>query len=181
MTALFRFAASAIPPTIAGGLLVFSATLGASDHEVKYSVKDTAFCVIGVRIKDPCEMSISKNKRYFVYTRMDIGDEPEAYIFDGRHNEVKRLSTNAFIEFNPVVNDNGDYAYAQPEYSTSEFKIYLNGTVLKETTREALYKNLEMNNQTLEYVFERLYDDRHFVNVVDLRTRENKRICIGVA
>ncbi|NLC69618.1 MAG: hypothetical protein GX754_12745 [Clostridiaceae bacterium] len=116
----------------------------------------------------------STNQNNSIYTIAEKSRTPQVFI--NLSGEKERLTDSAHIEFNPVVNNNGDYAYAVHEYSTAESYIVLNGQIIAGTIEaKGLYKILEIDEKNLVFIYERLYDDKSFICIYDLERNSLKR------
>jgi len=125
------------------------------------------------------ERSYSNSKIFSIESRIYTNDEPEIFLVDLSNNSNKRLTNNEFIEFNPVVNDNGDYAYAISEYSNAESTIVLNGKLIEDTIDKLLYKNLAISDNLLAFHESRFYDYTNFINIYDLNGTKVSRTPIN--
>lgn len=116
----------------------------------------------------------STNQNNSIYTIVEKSKAP--HVFINLSGKEERLINSANIEFNPVVNNNGDYAYAVHEDSTAESYIVLNGKAISETVEtKGLYKILEISEKDLVFIYERLYDDKSFICIYDLEKNSLKR------
>jgi hypothetical protein len=99
------------------------------------------------------------------------GEQPEIVLIDRKSDSEVRLTNNDLIEFSPVVNARGDFAYALSENSTSVSKLFINGNVIPETENGLLYNNLTINDKYLAFSCSRFYDDVYFIGVFNISDR----------
>lgn len=125
----------------------------------------------GKNINNPYQVYFSHNKENIIYTSINSYDEPEVYLYKKNEQIEKRLTNNVYIETNPVVNDNGTYAYTLSEYSVSKSRVYLDNELLK--GKVGLYNHLDINNDYLIYNYEDFSKGTHYLQWLSL---ENKKI-----
>ncbi len=120
----------------------------------------------------------SLNRKWKITSEVEVGKAPDIFLYDLDKSSETRLTDDNSINFGPVVNNKGQYAYAVSEYSTSKSKVVYNGDILNETEDGCLYKNLVINNKYLIFQQERFYDNRHFLVIRDLCDGEIIRLNI---
>jgi len=101
--------------------------------------------------KNVYEFSISPNKKNLIITKGELGKNVEVYKCEIDKLKCKKLTKNNFIEFSPVINDNGLFAYCLHEYSVSQSKILLNNDILEFSTDGCFYDNLAISNKYLVF------------------------------
>lgn len=89
------------------------------------------------------EIYFSKASRNAIISKINKFDEPEIYIIND--TGINRVTDNNIIEFSPVINDDGDYAYASTEKTYQKSIVYLNGRKLEYIKDDKLYKSLDIN------------------------------------
>ena len=126
------------------------------------------------KINNFYEYNTSLSNGKLIYTKINSKDEMDVYVLE--KNKTTQITNNKFIEFNPVINDKGDYAYALSEYSTSSSKVYLNNSLV--TPIKSLFKNLAINDRYLIFSQDRLYDNLNFLWIHNIKTKSNNQIII---
>jgi len=126
----------------------------------------------GKIINSPYEVSFSPNKQKIIFSRVNECGESEVYLYNKNENSEKKITNNIYIETNPVVNDNGTYAYILSEYSTRKSKIYLNNKLLDKNV--GLFKNLDINNNYLIYNLEDFSKNKHYLRWLNIEDKKIK-------
>ena len=132
---------------------------------------------LGIRFENAYSWSLSPNGLWSIYADVHSNNAPDVFVRSD-HGITTRLTQNNFIEFNPVINNNGDYAYALSENSTSESKVYLNGQLVPGTDNHGLYANLSMNDSFLSFSYVQLYSDLNYLFTYNLNTKSTKMTLI---
>lgn len=137
----------------------------------QYNVESNSYILSQEKtIDNPYDISYSQNKENIIYTSINNYDEPEVYLYNEINNTTKKLTDNIFIETNPVVNDEGIYAYIQSQYSTHTSDIYLNNKTID--NKKGLYKNLALNNKYLIYNYEQFSKNKHYICWLNLKSNK---------
>lgn len=115
------------------------------------------------------EVGFSEDNKNIIYSMIDQGQAPNVFKVSG--GNLKKLTSDQFIQFNPVINNSGDYAYAVSKYSASISEVHLNGMPLIQTSEgTSIFKNLAISNKYLVFSEIRFYDAQIFLVIVDLDT-----------
>ncbi|QOP41431.1 hypothetical protein [Sulfurimonas marina] len=128
-------------------------------EDYSFDIESNSFVFDSKIILNPYE--VDNNDNYLVYSAINIGDEPELYIYDKRTKIEKQITNNDFIEFSPVVNKNGDFAYLLSELFVSKSKVFFNNIELN--LDEKLYKNLLLSET--DFIFN---DDENNIYFYDI-------------
>lgn len=88
-------------------------------------------------VTNPYELDVSPNRRFAVFSNVTDRNAPEVYLRDDR-SVIRRITNNEFNEAYPVVNDVGDYAYAQFADSVSSAAVVLNDQPISELNDTAV-------------------------------------------
>ena len=121
----------------------------------------------GTEINNPYEISFSNNGTYTIYSKIDLGSAPDLYIMNNK-GQNRRITDNDFIEFSPVINDLGDFAYALSKYSVAESEVFLNGEILNISEDNALNMHLSINDKYLAF------------SEINTRTEENNLVIYNI-
>ena len=159
------------------GIDIFS---GVSQSGFTYDVWLNAVRIEGADHRNVYEISRSSDGNYVIFSKVEKGRQPELWLISGR-SKALRLTYNESIEFSPVVNNRGDFAYALHELSTSESKVFLNNQEVGAITQvnpRGLFKHPAINDRYLAVVYERLYDHCHQVLIYDIQSKILRQISI---
>ena len=101
---------------------------------VEYDDASGVAYINGLSVQGLYQYSVSPNGDWMIYSFVLPGRGPDLYVYNRNTGDSKRITDhNWMVAFDPAINNVGDYAYAQNQYSTSASSIFLNGElVLKE-------------------------------------------------
>ena len=127
--------------------------------DLKYDTAKDLSSIGNNTINNLVTFSFSQNKKNLILSKIKNYDEPEIYI--SKYDNLEQITNNNSIEIDPLINNNGDYAYLSFYNSTSEGEIFFNSQKLD--LEKGLYKLLALNNNSLFFSLERLYDNKHLL------------------
>jgi len=135
-----------------------------------YSSEKNSIQVMGGEYENVYQLSRSEDERKIIFSTVKKGHQPELFllnesIVDEVHTAT-RLTKNEYIEFDPVTNNRGDYAYALHEQSVGTSKIFLNNEKLD--LGEGFYKTLTLNDNYLVFHSYVRSEDENYLVVYDL-------------
>lgn len=131
------------------------------NNYISYDVVSNSFWIkyFNLYIKNMYQYAFSPNKSHLIYSTIAFGDEPEIIIMG-----KGQITNDDEIQMYPSINDNGDYVYCSFGNSTAVSKVILNGKIeLSLPDVYGLFKYSTIDSQRILVVYERLYDDRHFL------------------
>jgi hypothetical protein len=112
------------------------------------------------------ELCRSNDSTYIIKSKVSqLGKAPEIFLWNINSTEEKRITNNNFIEFSPVVNNEGDYAYALSYYNASASCVFLNGNLIEKTNKNIACDNLALNDKYLAYSVYNAHDNTHTIIV----------------
>lgn len=114
-------------------------------------------------------ISYSSDKKNVIFTICDSEGTQMLLVSTNGQLEVKL--TDEFIKFSPVINNEGTFAYAKSEFSTSQSKVYLNNSLIPITDDSRLYNNLNINEHYLVFSCSDFSSDQNIIYILDLHTK----------
>lgn len=110
-----------------------------------YDKRDNTFVINGKKFDNVVQSSLSQNMKNSIVTVVN-NKKVDVIVARGDANDViEYKSLDSSILFDPVVNNNGDFAFAKQGDKISESKLLLNNVLLD--LPSGLYKGLVMNNE----------------------------------
>ena len=152
---------------IFNNLFLKNKELDLKKNALSYSYKKNAFYINKHIIINPYEISFSNNNTNIIYSKIDLGSAPDIYLMNNK-GQNRRITDNDFIEFSPVINDLGDFAYALSKYSVAESEVFLNGEILNISEDNALNMHLSINDKYLAF------------SEINTRTEENNLVIYNI-
>ena len=123
----------------------------------------------------------SDDGRWVAYSAPIERSAPEIFVYDAQSNQSKRLTTDRWIDFAPVVNENGDVAWLESQNSSQDISVYLNGEQFQHEKMDTsvIFNPIDLNNDFMVFGSFRFWDDLRFLYVYNLKTELMRKMVIG--
>ena len=131
-----------------------------------YDPEENTLEIKGTRYKNVYQASRSASGEYIIFSTVEVGHQPELFLVSENGARAQKITDNEFIEFDPVINDRGDFAYALHEQKVNFSKVFINGQQVD--LPQGLYKNLAVNNDHLVMHRVRLDNNTNWLVIYDL-------------
>lgn len=107
------------------------------------------------------QFQVSPEQKFAIFSTVELGASPELFLFSASDERVRRVTDSTDIEYDPVVNDRGDYAFAVHSGSVGQSTVRLNGLSLD--LPPGLYKVLTITDDHLAGHGFSAYEDYNYV------------------
>jgi len=149
-----------------------------SDNVV-YDSEKLTFIINGVDYQNIIQSFSSADNNHIVFTSVNNTKKIDIITIDLNTGNEKLLSTiQNGIPFDPVINNNGDYAYSLHINSVSMSEVYFNNNLLELPT--GLYKNLSINDGFLIGHYSSLGGKENNILIYDFTLAEMSLVPITV-
>lgn len=139
-----------------------------SVHGRVYNAEDNSIKINDKYVKNVYQTSTDEKGRFTIYSEVENSAQPNLKLLNITTNTVQILTDSANIEFDPVVNSKGQFAYALHEYSVGASRIFLNNKAIELPV--GLYKSLAINDLKLAFNRVDSVEDRNVLYIYDLET-----------
>ena len=116
-------------------LPLLSACAGAATPPVSYNATTETYTVEGQSWTNLFEYSSSPGGNYLIYVASQLGEEPEAWLYNREANTHHQLTSNGyFIESQARTDDNGNWALVLTTTNNSHSQLVYNGEVITDNS-----------------------------------------------
>lgn len=136
--------------------------------ETTYDVSTNEISLGQLHVQNFAEVYQSPGGDLIYTAALEKGRMPDLYLVRGGLPPQRITNNDLAIEFSPVLNDGGDYAYAVSDLSMRVSRVVINGVSLPQTQDGRLYKHLEINGNYLVFACGDLRQNLHYLCVYNL-------------
>ncbi len=144
----------------------------------QYDAVAGTYNILGHNVGNVYQVSSSPDNRKAILSVVEPGSQPDIFIASIDSDSISRVTSNESIEFDPTINNNGNYAYALHENSVTQSSVFLDGDLVD--LPSGLYKNLSLHGNTLVMHYMRHNDETSWLIVYDVESKTKSQIPIDV-
>ncbi|TMP28157.1 hypothetical protein CWB99_12155 [Pseudoalteromonas rubra] len=145
------------------------------DFGVIYDAHDGYFSYKDTKIKGVNEYSISKDQKYFVYTKAVKGKSFELFKVNQLNGEEERVTFTDSLVFSPAVDEHGNFAHLESSNSVSSSKVFINNTNIPNQPL-GLNRHLNIVGEKLYFTNSDYQSNRHTLAIYDLNLKSLETI-----
>lgn len=124
------------------------------------------------------QLSFSPDYSFAIFSIVDSGGSPDLYVASKDTPSAKRITQTQGIEFDPAINNAGNYAYAYHDSDVGLSTVYVDNVKLDYPI--GLYKNMALHNKTLVMHYSSLSDYTNWLIEYDLDTQISRRTKLSI-
>jgi hypothetical protein len=136
------------------------------------------FRIFDHAVENVYQIRVSPDGEKAIYSVVQPGGQPDLFIASKNSPEITRVTANDYIEFDPAINNSGDYAYALHEGSVASSKVFVNNSQID--LPAGLYKQLAFHNNILVMHYARHYDETDWLVIYNTGSHSVAYVNLGI-